>query len=254
MLGDIGIVAGLLGEVVALNYESANLDKLPMLCVFQATLQLTLKCLRNLPLKQSVSWLFCGAFFAIVNAYTGLCFLYQAEDLFTTGILLSLVYLLAILDSMPPIHLHFGSIGLMTYFVLQVMSVMLSTEVLCNYVSFDTVVLFLPTFIMYQSYDLAQEITMMQVNTSMPTLATAFGRYEALSFTITINFIAYLFIIVDFFSTSFWRGLPVLLLPMLIKATYYYRNFKLDLIATQYLLFYWLFTAVSILSFRLSVV
>mmetsp|Transcript_25599 Transcript_25599/g.44702 ORF Transcript_25599/g.44702 Transcript_25599/m.44702 type:complete len:257 (-) Transcript_25599:1914-2684(-) len=254
MIGDIGIAAALLSEVVALNYDAVDFAKIPVVGVFVLTLQLSLKCSRDFSRKQSSNWLACAAILVFVNLYCGLNLVSQVESSFTAFILLVVVYFFAGIDSMPPIHFHYNGFGVLSYFSLQVMIVMFSTEVLCNYVSFSTVMEFIPTYLMYQSYELVREVTTMETDSGLHlyTLAIVLGRYDSLRFTVLINVFAYLFTFIDFIFKSYWRGLVAVLIPMLLKNTYLFVNFKLTLMPRQYLKYFLLFAAVSVLSFRLS--
>lgn len=254
MIGDIGIVASLLSEVVALNYNSVDFAKLPVLGLFVLTLQFSLKCSRDYSRKGDSHWPVYTACLVVVNVCCGLLLVSHFEATLSSSVLLLIVYLFAGIDSMPPIHFHYNGLGILSYFFLQITTVMFSTEVLCNYVSFSTVMEILPTYLMYQSYELVREVTTMESDSLLHlyTLAIVLGRYHSLKFTILIKVFAHLFILVDVIFKSYWRGLVVVLLPMLLRNTYLFVNFKLDRMPEQYLRYFFGFALVSVLSFRLS--
>lgn len=254
MIGDIGISAALLSEVVALNYDAVDTTKLPVVGVFVLTLQLSLKYMRDYGRKPVSQWLAYSVSLIFVNLYMGLSLVSQADAPFSMLAMLGLIYALAVADSVPPIQFHFNGLGVISYFLLQVAVVMLCTEALCSYVSFTTVLEFIPTYLMYQSYELAKEVTMMDSDCllNLNTLAIVLGRFDSLRFAIVISCFAYTYTFIDFLFKSYWRGLVVVLLPLLLKNTHLFVNFKLDRMPTAYLRFFWLFSAVSVASFKLS--
>jgi 1,4-dihydroxy-2-naphthoate octaprenyltransferase len=252
MIEDIGIVASLLSQVIALNFSSVDFSNLPALTLFVLTLQLTLKCSRDYSRKKSGHRLKIAACLILVNLLCAYVLLSQAS--YSAYGLLVLVYVFAGVDSMPPIHFHYNGLGVLSYFSLLATTILFSTEVLCNYISFSSVLEFVPTYLMYQSYQLALEVTTMETDNSLHlfTLAIVLGRYDSMRFTCLIGTFAYLFNLIDISFKSYWRGLVVFLMPMMLKNCYLFMNFKLTKIPAQYLKFFLLYSAVSVISFKLS--
>jgi 1,4-dihydroxy-2-naphthoate octaprenyltransferase len=254
MIEDIGIVASLLSQVIALNFSSVDFSNLPVLTLFVLTLQLSLKCSRDYSRRKSGHRLKIAACLVLVNLLCAYALLSQVSAPYSAFGLLVLVYVFAGVDSMPPIHFHYNGLGVVSYFSLQAMMILFSTEVLCNYVSFSSVLEFVPTYLMYQSYQLAQEVTTMETDNSLHlfTLAIVLGRYDSMRFTCLIGTFAYLFNLIDISFKSYWRGLVIFLMPMMLKNCYLFMNFKLTQIPGQYLKFFLLYSAVSVISFKLS--
>jgi 1,4-dihydroxy-2-naphthoate octaprenyltransferase len=247
MLGDIGIAVSLLVQVVILNYPTVDFSKLPVLGMFVLTVQLSLSSFR-----QATKGSLMGTSLLLFSLCCALRIWSITEASFSTLFMLVLVYFFA--DLIKPSHFHSCGLGVLFSFCHQMIVVMLSTEVLCNYVSFGTMMEFVPTYIMYQSYDLAREVTTMDTDLAMNkyTLALVLGRYDSMRFSCVINIFAYVFVFIDVVFCSYWRGLVVLLVPVMLKSWYLFVNFKLDRLPGQYLKLFLLFSATSIISFKLS--
>jgi 1,4-dihydroxy-2-naphthoate octaprenyltransferase len=252
MIGDIGIAVSLLVQVVILNYPNTDFSKLPVVGMFVLTVQLSLCSFRGAPNRQATKWRLVGTSLLLFSICCAFRIWSITESYFTTLFMLLLVYFFA--DLVKPNHFHSSGLGVLFGFCHQMMVVMLTTEVLCNYVSFGTMMQFLPTYLMYQSYDLAREVTTLDTDVAIGnyTLASVLGRYDSMHFSCLINIFAYVFVLVDIVFSSYWRGLVLLLVPMMLKSWYLFVNFKLDRLPGQYLKLFLLFSATSIISFILS--
>lgn len=139
-----------------------------------------------------------------------------------------LYLLLALLYSMPPLHLNIHGAGSVVLFLMNgIVAVELVTLGLNIGWSLQAILNCIPSHLLLQASLVVKELSTLKEDNKITTTAGLLGRHDSFRFVVLMHFFAFLFVAVDFAALSYWRGLPLVLILWSLPLVYNLRHFRL---------------------------
>ena len=139
-----------------------------------------------------------------------------------------LYLLLALLYSMPPLHLNIHGAGSVVLFLMNgIVAVELATLGLNIGWSLQAILECIPSHLLLQASLVVKELSSLKEDTRITSTAGLLGRHDSFRFVVLMHFFAFLFVAVDFAALSYWRGLPLILILWSLPLLYNLRHFRL---------------------------
>jgi len=140
----------------------------------------------------------------------------------------TLYLLLALLYSMPPLHLNIHGAGSVVLFLMNgIVAVELVTLGLNIGWSLQAILECIPSHLLLQASLVVKELSSLKEDSSITSTAGLLGRHDSFRFVVLMHFFAFLFVAVDFAALSYWRGLPLVLVLWSLPLLYNLRHFRL---------------------------